>query len=114
MPGLSSGSNSAASFWLPMRAVLDAAAVGDEQQVVFGQIDGFLLTVALHHDAGSLLALALDVELHIHDLRVVEELHAMALEVAGHRQDDGFILIVAREAQGLEVGQAADVMDDSA
>ena len=35
----------------------------------------------------------------------------MALEVAGHRQDDGFILVVAREAQRLEVRQAADVMD---
>ena len=50
-------------------------------------------------------------KLHIHDLGVVEELHAVALEVAGHRQDDGFILVVAREAQGLEVRQAADVMD---
>ena len=92
-------------------AVLDTAAVGDEQQVVFGQVDGLLLPVALHHDAARLLALAVDVKLHIHDLGVVEELHAVALEVAGHRQDDGFILVVAREAQRLEVRQAADVMD---
>ena len=42
------------------------------------------------------------------------ELRAGLLQIGDHRQNHGFILVVAREAQGAEVGQAADMMDIAA
>ena len=39
------------------------------------------------------------------------ELYAEALEILDHRQNHGLILIIFREAQRLEVGQTADVVD---
>ena len=44
-------------------------------------------------------------------LRVEVELHARLLKVGHHGQNHGLVLVVAREAQRGEVGQAGDVMD---
>ena len=65
----------------------------------------------LHGDRACHLAAALNVELDVRDLGVVVELHAKALQVLDHGQDDGLILVVAGEAQGGKVRQAADVVD---
>ena len=92
-------------------AALDAAAVGDEQQIVLGQVDVGHLACVLHGDRACHLAAALNVELDVRDLGVVVELHAKALQVLDHGQDDGLILVVAGEAQGGKVRQAADVVD---
>ena len=92
-------------------AALHTAAVGDEQQVVLGQVDGVGLACVLYHHAAGLLALAVDVKLHVHHLGLVVELHAVVLQIGDHGQDDGLVLVVAGEAQGREVRQTADVVD---
>ena len=37
----------------------------------------------------------------------------MAFQVTHHRQDHGFILVILGKPQGLEIGQAADMMDEA-
>ena len=49
--------------------------------------------------------------IHVRDLNAEVELHAVALQVLDHGQDHGLILVVLGEAQRLEVGQTADVVD---
>ena len=93
------------------RGILHAAAVGDEHQIVFGQGNMIGLAVLKDLNAGGLLAAGLAVEDHVRDLNAEVELHVVALEVLDHRQDHGLILVVLREAQRLEVGQTADVVD---
>ena len=51
------------------------------------------------------------VELHVGDLHAVMEPDVVALQILHHGQDHGLILVVLGEAQGGEVGQAADVVD---
>ena len=92
-------------------AALHAAAVGDEEQVVLGEVDGPALTLVIHGHAAGLLFAALDPELDIGDLGLVLEVHAVILQVGDHGQDDGLVLVVAGKAQGGEIGQTADVVD---
>ena len=92
--------------------VLHAAAVGDEHQIVLRQVDGVLLAAAQHVDAlGQLAGGVSAVKFHVAHLHAVVELHAVALQILHHGQDHGLILVVLGEAQGGEVGQAADMVD---
>ena len=92
--------------------VFDAAAVRDEDEVVFREVDGLLLAVADDVDALSQLVLGVRaVELDVCDLHAVVELDVVALEVLDHREDHGLVLVILREAQRREIGQAADVVD---
>ena len=93
-------------------AALHAAAVRDEDEVVFREVDGLLLAVADDVDALSQLVLGVRaVELDVCDLHAVVELDVVALEVLDHREDHGLVLVILREAQRREIGQAADVGD---
>ena len=92
--------------------VFDAAAVGDEDEVVFREVDGLLLAVADDVDALSQLVLGVRaVEFDICDLHAVVELNVVALKVLDHREDHGLVLVVLREAQRREVGKSPDVVD---
>ena len=92
--------------------ILDTAAVGDENEVIFGQVDGLLLALADDVDAlGELAGGVGAVELDVCDLHAVVELDVVALEVLDHREDHGLILVVLREAQRREVGKSPDVVD---
>ena len=93
------------------RGIFHAAAVGDEYEVIFGQVDAAPFPVFDDVDALGDLAVALAVKLHVRHLHAEVELHAEALKVLDHRQDHGLILVVLREAQRREVGQSADVVD---
>ena len=92
--------------------VLHAAAVGDEHQIVLRQVDGAGLVVLDDIDAlGQLVLGVRAVELHVGDLHAVMEPDVVALQILHHGQDHGLVLVVLGEAQGGEVGQAADVVD---
>ena len=65
----------------------------------------------LHNHAACLLALAIDIKFHVHDLGLIVELHAVVLQVSDHGQDDGLILVVAGKTQGSEIRQTADMVD---
>ena len=92
--------------------VFDAAAVRDEDEVVFREVDGLLLAVADDIDALSeLVGRVRAVELDVCDLHAVVELNVVALEVLDHREDHGLVLVVLREAQRREVGKSPDVVD---
>ena len=92
--------------------ILHAAAVGDEYQVVLRQVDGALFAVLDDVDAlGQLVGGVGAVELHVGHLHAEVELDAVALQILHHGQYHGLILVVLGEAQGGEVGQAADVVD---
>ena len=93
------------------RGIFHAAAVRDEDQIVFRKVNAVFLAVVNHFDALCDLLAVAAVEEHIRDLRAEMELHAVALEVLHHRQDHRLILVVLREAKGLEVGQTSDVVD---
>ena len=92
-------------------AALDAAAVGDEEQVVLRQVQHLFLTLVLHGDGAGLFLAVLDLEADVRDLRLVLELHAVLLQVGDHGQDDGLVLVVPGKAQGGEIRQTADVVD---
>ena len=92
-------------------AALHTATVGDEQQIVLGQVDGAGLPRMLHDHAACLLALAIDIKFHVHDLGLIVELHAVILQVSDHGQDDGLVLVVAGKTQGGEIRQTADMVD---
>ena len=92
-------------------AAFHAAAVGDEQQIVLGQVDVRSLARVLHGDRACQLAALLDIELDIGDLGVVVELHAKAFQIVHHGQDDGFVLVIAGKAQGGKVRQTTDMVD---
>ena len=94
--------------------ILHAAAGGNEEQVVLRQFDSPLSIGRAENNLPRDLPAAADVETHVHDLRIVMELRAGFFQIGDHRQNHGFILVVAREAQGAEVGQAADMMDIAA
>ena len=94
--------------------VLHAAAGGEEQQVVLRQVQGLLPVRGGEADLPGGLFSAGDLEAHVHDLCAVVELHPGLLQVLDHGQNHGLILVVAREAQGAEIRQAADVMNVAA
>ena len=93
------------------RCVLHTAAIGDEHQVVFSEVDEFLLAFGQQLDALGQLLVGLDFELDVDHLGVVVELHAVGFQVPDHRQDHGLVLVILGEAQRGEVRQAADVVD---
>ena len=45
-----------------------------------------------HNHAACLLALAIDIKFHVHDLGLIVELHAVVLQVSDHGQDDSCLL----------------------
>ena len=92
-------------------AALHAAAVGDKEQVVLGEVDGLHRALVVYRDARRLLFARLEAELDVHDLCVVVELDAVVFQVGDHGQDDGLVLVIPGEAEGREVGQTADVVD---
>ena len=93
--------------------VFDTAAVGDEHQVVLGQVNALFVAVAQSINAGGLLFAVGAVKGNVGHLDAVMELHAIAFQVLDHGQDHGFILVVAGKAQGGEIRQAADVVDEA-
>ena len=87
------------------------AAVGADDEIVFGQVDD-LLNAALRElyllcDFLFGRAVADDVG----DSGVVQDLSAVVGDVLAHREDHGFILIVAGEAERAQVGQTVNVVD---
>ena len=91
--------------------IFNTAAVGDKDEVIFGQVDAVFQAIAQDVDAGSLLFAAGAVKGHVDDLGVVVELHAEAFQVLDHGQDHRLILVVAGKAQGCEIRQTADMVD---
>ena len=87
--------------------------VGKEHQGVFVDIHGLGLTLFRVLDAGGHLPGVVDVEDHIGAAGVEHEVDAMIPEIFDHGQDHGFILIVLGEFQRLQLGQAADVVDEA-
>ena len=87
-----------------------AAAVGDEHQVVLGQVDGLLPAVLDIDDLPGDLFAALVPDDDVFHVHAVFDPHAVRLKVFHQRQDHALILVVFGEAQGAEVGQAVDVM----
>ena len=83
--------------------VFDTAAVGDEHQVVLGQVNALFVAVAQSINAGGLLFAVGAVKGNVGHLDAVMELHAIAFQVLDHGQDHGFILVVAGKAQGGEI-----------
>ena len=90
---------------------LHTAAVGNEKQVVLGQVDGLHLALMVYRDGAGLLAADFNVELHIRYLCLIKELDAVVFQVTGHGQDDGLILVIPGKTQGREIRQTADVVD---
>ena len=88
-------------------------AVGDEHQGVLVDVDAALLSAVQPLDAAGRLALGGDVEDHVGDAGVELHLHALVLEPAHERLDEGLVLVVLGELQGGEVRQAADVVDEA-
>ena len=93
--------------------VLHAAAVGDEDQIVLCEVDGAASrrSRCTSMRLASLWPGSAQSNSTLHDLDAVVELDVVALQVLHHGQDHGLILVVLGEAQGGEVGQAADVVD---
>ena len=87
-----------------------AAAVGDEYQIVFNQVDGLLLTVLHVDDLLGNLLVPFGLDDDVLDIHAVLNAHAMAFQIPDQGQDHALVLVVLGEAQGAEIGQAVDMM----
>ena len=99
-----------------------AARIGSRGRLaVFGQplggIDG--RRIVLTHQSnlrGQLAVVVFGVvatEAHVGHMGVELEVHAVRLKVVHHRQDHGLVLVVPRETQGREIGQAAQMVHEA-
>ena len=92
--------------------VLHTATIGDEYQIVLGQAHEVLFVLPQQFNTCGQLSLRVGVKFHVDHLGVVVELDAVGFQVLEHGQNHGLILVVAGKPQGLEVRQAADVVDE--
>ena len=90
---------------------LDAAAVGDEDQIVFGQVHPLLVLVHEQADGLGLFAALRDLELNVRDLGVVMEPDAVPFQIADHGQDHRLVLVVFGEPKRPEIRKPADMVD---
>ena len=82
---------------------IGAAAVGDEHEIILGQIDGSGFAVLDVHDlpGDHLIVLVRDHDVfHVH---AVFDLHAMAFQILHQRENHALILVVFGEAQRAEI-----------
>ena len=93
------------------RGVLHTAAVCDEHQIVFRQIDAVFPAVVNHLNALCDLLSIAAVKQNIRHLCIEMELHAVAFQILDHRQNHRLILIVLGKAQRLEIGKPSDMVD---
>ena len=87
-----------------------AAAVGDEYQIVFDQVNGLFFAVLPVYDLlGNLFAAYgfNDDVLHVH---AVFDLYAMGFQIFHQRQDHALILVVFGEPQCTEIRQPVNVV----
>ena len=88
-----------------------AAAVGDEHQIIFNEVNGLLLAVLDIDDLLCDLLIALIFNNDVLDIHAVLDLYAVRLQIFHQRQDHALVLVVFGKAQGTEIGQPVDVMD---
>ena len=91
-----------------------AAAVGDEHQIVFNQVNGLLLAVLHVDDLLCDLLIAHSLDDDVLDIHAVLHLHAVAFQILYQRKDHALVLVVLGEAQGTEIRQTVDVVDIAA
>ena len=92
---------------------LGAATVGDENEIVLRQNNAAFLALLTRLDGRRLLARALDVEDHIRHFHAKAEIDTRRFQIFLHRQDQRFVLVVARKFQRAEIWQPGDVVDES-
>jgi hypothetical protein len=93
--------------------VLNVAAVGIEDIVVFGQVDAVLPAACLSWMVFANFLPPLMSKTTFTTFGIVMELHAVVLQIFDHRQHDGLVLVVLGEAQRREIRQTADMVDIS-
>ena len=99
-----------------------AARIGDGSRLaVFGQplggIDGRRVVLAHQSNFRGQLAVVVfgvvAAEAHVGHVGVELEVDAVGLKVVHHGQDHGLVLVVPGEAQGREIGQAAQMVHEA-
>ena len=95
-----------------IRGAFGDGTVGDEDQVVIGQLDLLMLAFLDHDDPLSVLLAVLGVDQDVFHLDVVVEVNTVVLEVGQQRFRHGFVLVVLVEFQSGEVRQTIDVVDE--
>ena len=98
---------------VPPRAVFDRRAVGNEDEVVRGDVASSVLSALDPLDPASDLAFRGDVEHDVGDLRVVHERDALLLEPLDQRQDQGVVLVEACELDGAEIMHPTEVLEEA-
>ena len=93
--------------------VLRNAAVRDEHEVVLRQVYLALSSALFIDDFGGGLLPARLADDYVFHLHAVLEAHPFRFEVLDERHHQRFILVVAGELQRRQVGQSADVMDET-
>ena len=91
-----------------------AAAVRDEYEVVFDQVDRFHRFVFHVHDLFRDLFAVFFFDHNVFHVYAVFDFYAVRFEIFRKRQNHAFILIVFRETKGGKIGQAVDVVHVSA
>ena len=94
-----------------VRGAIALRAVGDEHEVVVGQVDALGLAALRVFDAAGRFAAARHLAHHVGHIRVIQHLRPGVRDVLDHRADHGIILVVAGETQCGQIGQSVDVMD---
>ena len=89
------------------------ASVCDKHKVLFRQRDLRVPVLRAALDSAGRLLSVRDLKADVCDLCAEPKLHACRLQVFLHRQNQGFVLVVAGEFQSGEVRKAADMVDKS-
>ena len=88
-----------------------AATVGDEHQIILGQIHPFRFIVHQQADGPGLLFAPGQLKLNVSDLSVVVEAHTVPFQIADHGQDHALVLVVPGKAQCPQIRQTAHMVD---
>ena len=98
---------------VPPRGVFDRRAVGNEDEVVLGDVASSALSALDPLDPASDLAFRGDVEHDVGDLRVVHNRDALLLEPLDEREDQRVVLVEASELDGAEIRHPTEVLDEA-
>ena len=90
-------------WWSPHARVFDRGAVGNEDEVVRGDVASSVLSALDPLDPASDLAFRGDVKHDVGDLGVVHNRDALLLEPLDQREDQGVVLVEACELDGAEI-----------
>ena len=99
---------------IAVAGAVDAGAVGDEDQIVFGEGDGFRFSTQDDFDSRcDFVGIVFGVEEDVLHFAMRDEAHPMLGEVLHQGEDHRLVLVITGEAEGCEIRKPIDAVDET-